>query len=159
MVCKRNLKKKKIKNRECSNLVFFTASHLLISLSVHLNFVPLTLEDASWLGRIHGFVFPAMWLVERDERRFVISSTWKQSRFSRQSKQLCSGEKTKNLKWCLLREGQGFAQNITGKRKRVPQIREAATWVRAYFFPEIGRRSATAMFALEQALVTADFIN
>lgn len=39
--------KKKIKNRECSNLVFFTASHLLISLSVHLNFVPLTLEDAS----------------------------------------------------------------------------------------------------------------
>lgn len=81
VVCKSKFCKKNNKNRECSNLLFFTASHLLINLSVHLNFVPLTLEHASWLDKIRCFVFPEIWLVKRDERRFVISSTWKQSRF------------------------------------------------------------------------------
>ena len=41
---------KKNKNRECPNLLFLKAFRLLISmisLSVHLNFVPLTLERAS----------------------------------------------------------------------------------------------------------------
>lgn len=44
----------------------------------------------------------------------------------------------KNLKWCLPREGQGFAQNITEKLKRFLQIHEAAVWVRAFVFREIG---------------------
>lgn len=52
--------------------------------------------------------------------------------FFKTKQQLCSGVFTKNLKWCLPREGQGFAQNITGKRKRVPQIHQDTTRVRAY---------------------------
>lgn len=124
--------------------------------SVHLNFVPLTLDAEERLDEISTFVYSVFWLAHRDEREFVISSAWKQFVFTNKSEQLC-WVLVKNS-WCLLRKGQDFAPNTTAKLSWALQIHAAVAWVRAIVFTA-GSAFKTAIFALDQAVVTADFVS
>lgn len=118
-----------------------------VGISVHLNFVPLTLDAVSRLDENHTFVYSAIWLAHRDEREFVISSAWKQSSFHWQKQTAVPWCLGKSLQ-CLPRKGQGFAPNTIVKLKRALQIPVTAVWVRAIFFSP-GFEFKPAMFTLD----------
>ena len=123
--------------------------------NVHLNFVPLTLDAATRLGETNTFVFSAIWLAHEDEREFVISSAWKQSRSPDKANSCELNGLVKSLR-CRLRKGRGCAPNTTEKPRRALQIHRAAVRVRNLLFLERDPNWNGHVCFLRKRFVTAD---